>query len=52
MSSLIILGNTNRFTFANSIDSQKELAAQIDWLEYLEKNNISRELLTQSESCN
>ena len=71
MSSLIILGNTNRFTFANSIiaansislekfekpfthifvihsiDSQKMLSQQIDWMDHLEKNNISRELLTQ-----
>src|ERR1017187_9346755 len=71
MSSLIILGNINRFTFANSIiaansislekfekpltnifvihsiDSQKILSQQPDWMEHLEKNNISRELLTQ-----
>ncbi|MGI9057400.1 MAG: hypothetical protein ACR2H5_02375 [Ktedonobacteraceae bacterium] len=71
MSSLIILGNINRFTFANSIiaansislekfgkpftnifvihsiDSQQRLSQEPDWMEELEKNNISRELLTQ-----
>lgn len=71
MSNLIILGNTNRFTFANCIvaansasfqefekpltnifiihssQSQEKLSQELDWQDHLEKNDISRELLTQ-----
>ena len=70
MSTLIILGNTNRFTFVNSIlaanskaieifdealtdifvihstASQEKLRMQTDWIEYLQCNGISQEIIT------
>jgi len=71
LSTLIILGNINRFTFVNSIlvanskaieifdealtdifvihsfASQKELREQTDWMEYLQSNGMSQEIITQ-----
>src|SRR5438309_352264 len=71
MTTLIVLGNTNHFTFVNSIivandkaiekfgkpltnifvihskESWQKLYEQIDWIKYLEDNNISQGLLTE-----